>query len=284
MRTKKIRISCIIMVAMLFLCSCGSTADTNDSVSKESDSKENCNYSLSEYLAEKAESIWYKVKENDGVLGKDSHISSIYVFEDKKLTIYDSGAAEQAFGSDTFGNVAKLKDSDIKEKLKEGSIKYGQILKENRMKQLRQEKTDKNFQKAIDYMESYQIVGSKPYEYRLGIETDGTGNATLSETIYGCSYDEEKTWPWVDGFRIEEAGSDFTPVVYETDLLGAIGGIQVYDSKYAGFSIKVNYRDGGFITRIEDGTTLNLDEPGAENVYVDVQDEQIEEELKGEQK
>lgn len=279
MRTKKIRVGCILMIVMLFLCSCASAADTNDSVSEESR-----NYSLSEYLVKKAESIWYKVEEKDDVLGKDSRISAIYVFEGKKLTIYNSSIVKQTFGDDKFGNVAKLKDSDIKEKLKEGSVKYEQILKEDRMKQLRQRETDKNFQNAMDYMESYQIVGAKPYEYRLGIETDQTGNATLSENIYGCIYHGNENWPRVDYSGIAEAGSDFSPFVSETDLLRDIGGIQVYDSKYAGFAIKISYKDGGFITRIEDGTTLYLDEPGAENVYVDVQDEQIEEELKGQQK
>lgn len=101
------------------------------------------------------------------------------------MTEYDCTDAEEAFGDSTLGMVAKLTDDEIVEKLKEGNKKALQRKQKNCVASFESLKERDSYEEELlNFYKSYSITGSQPNKYVIGIETDETGNATQTETIY----------------------------------------------------------------------------------------------------
>ncbi len=275
-----------MLVTILFFCGCGSNQGDTEQATEQS-TETNKLWTLSEYLANGDTSIWYDVKAEDGIIGKDSDILHIYVFQDGQVTVYTNNDAEQVFDDSVLGMVAKLTDDEIVEKLKEGNKKALQEELDNCIASFESLETRDSYeQELLDFYKSYSITDSQPNKYAIGVETDETGNATQKETIYyldkkqdfydseyldDCDGQEEKV------NAVEEVKE---PAVVMSDIDGLttpIGGIQIYDSKFFGFA--TDKEEYFFVTRTNDERVFCLDSPNAKGIYVDVSSSDIEKEL-----
>lgn len=285
MKKSIMKVFCITMTITLFICSCSSNQGNTVKPSEISETIKS--WFLNEYLANGKRNIWYDVKAEDGIIGKDSDILNIYVFQDGQVTVYTKNDAEQVFDASTLGMVAKLTDDEIVEKLEEGNKKALQEELDNCIASFESlENRDSYEQELLDFYKSYSITDSQPDKYAIGVETDETGNATQKETIYYLDkkqdfYDFES----LDDLNDQEKKIEYVeevkePAVVMSDIDGLtapISDIQVYDSRYTGFARdKIEYF---FVTRMDSETILCLDEPIAKDVYIDTSDSDIEKEL-----
>lgn len=263
----------VALISLLTACSEKKDATSSTPESEASNGKE---MTFSEYFAKSKSKtqIWYRVRSNDDGIGKDTEISSAYVFENNKVTKYDDFDI-------TLGDVSKMNDSEITKEIKKQTNEYDQNIIDENIKRVEETINDREnssagtdqlalFNEQLKYLKDTNVYTPKPSSYTFSIKTDSTGNNAASEKI---SFDYKKQE--LARLRIDEStGKDTvekTQLVDQRDEIAFSGpsvlrGTTIYDATY----ITVNVDDDNFVLCRDDKMPpLIFDEPDAKNVAVD---------------
>lgn len=268
----------VLTVSLLFA-GCGNNSESSLDKTSVQTSSEPKVYSMKEALERDGASIWYMVEPDDGVVGKDSHITGIFIFENEQVYCYDEGDLSDDFlnenGSFCLGDATKVGDDDILERIQEDNIQHISEEIADRIKAY-EEKESVSSTETSEYenWKSYKAVGTQPGSYELTVETDATGNNTETEILY-FSYKPDHSH--MNGYYGNENN-----IVWDYSFVSSFGPIQVYDATYAGYRRGYDEDDRVFITRV-DQERFTLDTPTTDGIGVDLSDDeirQIEEKLK----
>lgn len=179
----------VLSVALISLTACGEKKDAASSTS-ESESASSKEMTFSEYFAKSKNKtqIWYRVRaDNDGI-GKDTEISSAYVFENGKVTKY-------ADIEMSLGDVSKMNDSEITKEIKKQQNTYDQNIIDQNIKRVEETIHDREnstatadqialFNEQLKYLRDNKVYTPEPSKYNFSIQTDSTGNNTAIEKIH----------------------------------------------------------------------------------------------------
>lgn len=172
-------------------------------------------------------SLWY-LTYPEGI-AKDKSPKELVVFEDGKATSYEF--------DETFGNLEELTDDEI--------IEIGR-------------KSDRaHFDSLATDNNLGEYFPPEAFEYDLVIETDNSGNNTISETIRVPHW-----YTWIDG----EKGAYSKKGLSQYTIVVMLPTHPVYSTNYSGYALKSNEM---LVTKIPyDKYEFEFDQPGAEGVEV----------------
>lgn len=278
MKKAEFRIIAILFTFFFAGCSNGNVSLTSSNISSESSKNlELKETTLSERLNNGDRQIWYKVDEKDGVPGKETHPSGVYVFEKGKVKYYDQINL-------TMSELSKMKDEEIilaakkvEEDELEERINYS-ISDHEGLLRVSNESDILKINEVITGLKEIRPseLNLESVKYNIDLGTDSTGNRTERESL---SFTSKAVLLPVFGNSVER-GDIFQKEAQiglnrmgERSLVFVTGyaKFQVYNEWFTGL---IDEDDYYFVMQDSDGNgelSFVLDQPGAEDVTVDEQ-------------
>lgn len=273
---KKLVSLLILSISIFAFSACGEKKDATSST-PETEASNGKEMTFSEYFAKskKEAQLWYRVRANDDGSSKDTEISSVYVFDNNKVTKYDEVEM-------SLGDVSKMDDSEIIKEIKKQQNEYDQNIIDDEIKRVEETIHEREnstagtdqialFTQQLNYLRDSKVYIPKPSKFNYSVQTDNSGNNTASEQI-SFSFKKQE----LAHLRIDESAEKDT--VVKTQLVdddeeitfsgpSVLRGTTIYDAKY----ITVNTDNDHFLLcRDNKMPPLVFDEPDTKNRNVKV--------------
>lgn len=235
---------------------------------------------MSDYLSA-GQTIWYEVS-GDDIVGRESSVKTIFVLQ-------DDGTMISAKPGIKLGELAQMTDEDIVSLVKENfEVEVEEVARrvandavdlfeKNRregFKEVSKERVEESQQRASETAEEIRVFIDTALPYRLGINTDATGNHTQTE-IFAYQYPDyhyERFSTAIYSLEMQTRAYNLVtlPLDFQT---GRLSVIEVYTSLYGGYMTD-DFKTY-LITRIDDDIALSLDEVGYTDIPLDADVESL---------
>lgn len=253
---KKIRFGTVgifLTVCLIFFpaCSLSSEETSNLDTQNETENSEPVSglTTVSEVLSN-GRTLWYVASAEN--VAKDKPFSYLLVFEGGEVTFYANGHTPYSGATIkglTFGDLDTLSDDEIIEKMTEidKAYFYGAIDKLNDV--------------GEDY-ETGQYRAPEPFGYTLSIETDSSGNRSVSEKLKFKHWDTPYSPNAPKVF-------DSIETSFSKEIIAAVPTHTIYNTNFSGYAFEGSSVNEVFLTKIfSNKYEFELDQPGAEGVEI----------------